>query len=436
MAEAKAPTIRVTPKIQGRNLRALTAAAFDPGELKAPIVGDYGRRGAVPSVQWEVPVQFRPEALVTLSDAELQSLYEESKAARKQLRKDFGTVDLGRDFGTAWKWATPERDGLDLGSQEGAERLRALGYTPITYENDENSSTMWLSPQEYAAYKRREEAEARANAADAIMEQIRTAIGNEIGNREQARRRAENQLYAGIVEAGYEFAPGALNDPNVRAAIWENRNSPGYFETAAARNFLRNTADPRSRHAAEQRAFTVDDLLKMGVSVNQGTDQGVIGGTTIIEPGGRVRRPTTGIGMPTMPYNPADPLSEAAYYGGQSQDLGALIDRPLPRGPLDPDISDMLRNPDDWEPDPTYNPVDGRMDMRWRRKLRPYAVGDRIVRDAGNTAYGNLRPGFYSAGSITGPQDVPRVGPAPRSTLMRAPRIRSTPTIVGRTGVI
>lgn len=383
----------VTPTIQGRDVRGLTREAFTVAPQKPRIIGDYGRRGGVDPVRYLMPAQFDRSALYSMTPEELALL-------GRQASEQYDVLEQ------SWRTVLPE--GYTGIYDDGAGGLQ--GPDPMTLpENQERQQALTL------------------------LNQIQGNASAVRGELEQDRLRGENQLFAGAVEAGYEFAPGALNDANVRAAIWENRNNPKYFETAAARNFSRNTADPYSRHAAEQRAFTVADLAKMGVGL---PGYGATGQqTNVIGPGGvSVRHDDSLLPPQAMPYNPADPLSEAAYYGGQSGDPNAIVGRQL--DPTAPIGDSPLTNPDDWEPDPTYNPADGRMDMRYRRKLRPYGVDDRIVRPAGDTRYGNLRPGFYSAGSITGPQDVSRVGPAPTSTLMRAPRIRSAPTIVGRTGVM
>lgn len=172
---------------------------------------------------------------------------------------------------------------------------------------------------------------------------------------------------------------------------------------------------------ASQTAFTPEMLAKMGVGLPGYGQTGQQ--TNVVMPGGQVIRHDNSLLPPQqMPYNPVDPLSEAAYYGGQPNtytpfpesfnvpgyDPPAMAIRTLdPNAPMDPDIADRLRNPDDWE----LLPPDGSgYEMaRYRRKLRPYAEGDRIVRPAGDMRYGNLRPGFYTGGSVTGPESMGRL---------------------------
>lgn len=83
-------------------------------------------------------------------------------------------------------------------------------------------------------------------AALTAIREGRTNAEAELARREAERRMQQNQLLGGIVEAGYDFAPGSLNDPTVVDAVWQGRNNlPGLInqQVGADAGFLRRRGD-------------------------------------------------------------------------------------------------------------------------------------------------------------------------------------------------
>lgn len=298
MAIQRLPTRYMTPDL--RNLSGLTAETFNPGELQNPIIGDYGRRaiGTRP-VEYRLPAQYSPAVLASMSPGELAQLERQASKAYDQLEQ-------------SWRFVIPE------------------GYTGI-YTDDENT----LSGPDPMAMPENQ----RRQRALELIRSIRSGAEDAASQQRQGTLRAQNQLAAGLSDAGYELDLRG----NAMEELWNNRsNLPGFVKTPGARNFIKRKGE---KFAYENIGFSPEDLAKMGVGLRQGDDTGVIGGTTIVDPGGVVRKPGTGL-----------------------PDPNAMVGRQLdPNAPIG---DSPLTNPDDWEPDPTYNPADGRMDMRYRRKRR------------------------------------------------------------------
>ena len=368
-----------------------TRESFDVEAFKRPIVGRFGEQanGPDPAIRYRLP-QYDPERLGALDDTALQRMLAEADTGYDTLEQQWqgytpqyadGGAALGRDAYNPG----------DAGSSEGYRRLLGMGYRAIEGEDGEgNGVTSWVAPGDAAGYDAGMAENQRRSQALGAIQAGQAAIQAELARRRQMELYQRNQLMGGIAEQGYSFAPGSLADTSVQDEIWQNRERLPFFlkQQAAARNYLRgpNDQNPDGFQWRPRRPIDWN-----GAEYDPSTDPG-----PEVETGTSYRLPQA------MPYDPADPLSEAAYYGGQSADPNAMVGyKPDPYQSQDQDTP--FTNPDGWEPDPNYNPADGRMDMRYRRKLRPYAEGDRMVRPAGDKGYGNLRPGFYNAGSITGP---------------------------------
>ncbi len=362
------------PEDLGAFIRSLGPETFKKPEYRRHTVGAFGELegGPNPNVQYRLPEWFSAEALQRLPLERLEQYKDELKKRRGHVQEQ---LSAQRPKYEDDQWKVLPRN-IDAGSPEGRAELERMGYRAVEQTNDENSSTFWLAPGEHQAnYDAAQAFNANERLQMQLFDELGAAIQRARDVRSQERLRAKNQLYGGIAELGYEFAPGSLGDASVREEIWNARDYLPQFLRNAAREkrFIRGPGDQGPMSWRAPRPWGE------GVEEDPPTELG------IPEEAGQSYRLPQG-----MPYDPADPLSEAAYYGG-----------PQYRGPDSVARYQMRDNPDDGVTEADAN---GYAIARYRRRLRPDVYpDDRIVRDAGNTAYNDLRPGFYNAGSITGP---------------------------------
>lgn len=363
------------PDDLGQFIRSLGPDSFKAAPYRRRAVGPFGELagGPDPAVRYRLPEWFSAEALQKLPLEQLDSYKAQLKQQRKSYEQQRGT---GPQYEDDQYMVLPQN--IDPGSMAGREELLRLGYRAVEGNSDDNgSTTFWLAPGAHQEnYDAAQAFRSEGRAQMALFDELGAAIQRARDVRSQNQARAQNQLFGGIAELGYDFAPGSLGDAGVRQEVWDARDYLPQFlrNVAASRNFLRKSGDT-GRFAGELVSYTPEELLDMGIGLSEGTDQGVLGGTTIFDPGGGVRRPTATQSAQPMPYNPADPLSEAAYYGGpQYRGPDSIARYQMPEGvgtrDMFPDYTPMKPVFDDG-PTRSFQPVSALRPLAGGMELRP-----------------------------------------------------------------
>lgn len=326
--------------------------SYNVEAFKRPIVGRFGEvaGGPDPAIRYRLS-QYDPERLGALDDSALQRMLAEADTGYDQLEQQWqgytpqyadGGAVLGRDAYNPG----------DAGSGEGYRRLLGMGYRAIEGDDGEgNGVTSWVAPGDAAGYDAGMAENQRRSQALGAVQAGQAAVQAELARRRQMELRQRNQLMGGIAEQGYSFAPGSLADTSVQDEIWQNRESLPWFlkRQAAARNYLRGPNDQNP------------DGFQW-----------------------RPQRPSP----QAMPYDPADPLADAAYWGGESPNAISIT------GPS--------------APQPVFQPPEYRLpqehDYRPMRPVfdSPSRVGPAPTRSV--TGRQTLRPGV----SVRNPLSAPR----------------------------
>jgi hypothetical protein len=167
-----------------------------------PLVGAYGARATV-NPAGNMPSQ-QEVAYTALTQPNLQAPANEGRIYTTSYPED---ENGQRTQSTGWYWP------WDIVDQNGS---RVYGdYHPLVQRARQSLLTAEA---------------AKLQAQNAEMERTQQAT-------QQAY--AANQAAGGLQAAGATFAAGALNDPNVRQAIYDNRlNLPGFTQSQPASNFM------------------------------------------------------------------------------------------------------------------------------------------------------------------------------------------------------